>query len=160
MGIYCIDVSELQGNIDWKQLKEAGIELAMIRAGYGAGVIDLQFRKNAQGCNDTGISCGVYWFSYAYTPEMAEKEAEFCAETIEEYEISYPVCIDFEEASIRYARSRGREISKETAAEIIEKFCSRTEQLGYSAGYYSKRTGVVNPKKLCDVFKTEAPLKF
>ena len=30
-----IDVSSWQGEIDWKKVKESGIEFAMIREGYG-----------------------------------------------------------------------------------------------------------------------------
>lgn len=137
MSIHGIDVSEFQGNIDWSLVKAEGIQFAMLRAGYGSGTIDLQFRKNAEGCNRVGIPCGVYWFSYAYTPEMARQEAEHCIETIEEFEISYPVCIDFEYASVRYAESVGVIVTRELATEIIEAFCNRVEELGYFAMYYS-----------------------
>ncbi|MDO4313812.1 MAG: glycoside hydrolase family 25 protein [Eubacteriales bacterium] len=137
MSIHGIDVSEFQGNINWAQVKASGIQFAMLRAGYGSGTIDLQFRKNAEGCNREGIPCGVYWFSYAYTSEMARQEAEQCIETIEEYEISYPVCIDFEYASVRYAESLGVTVTRELAAEIVEAFCRRAEELGYFAMYYS-----------------------
>lgn len=137
MSIHGIDVSEFQGNINWTKVKMAGIQFAMLRAGYGSGTIDLQFRKNAEGCNREGIPCGVYWFSYACTPKMARQEAEYCIETIEEYEISYPVCIDFEYASARYAESIGVTITRALATEIIEAFCNRIEELGYFAMYYS-----------------------
>lgn len=137
MGIHGIDVSEFQGNIDWAQVKSKGIQFAMLRAGYGSGSIDPQFRRNAEECNRLGIPCGVYWFSYAYTPEMARLEAENCIETIEEFEISYPVCIDYEYASVRYAESVGVTITRELATQIIEAFCSRVEELGYFAMYYS-----------------------
>lgn len=137
MSIHGIDVSEFQGNVNWTQIKSQGIQFAMLRAGYGSGSIDPQFRKNAEECNRVGIPCGVYWFSYAYTPEMARREAEFCIETIEEFEISYPVCIDFEYASVRYAQSVGVTITRELATEIVEAFCSRVEELGYFAMYYS-----------------------
>lgn len=136
MSIHGTDVSEFQGNVNWTQIKAQGIQFAMLRAGYGSGSIDLQFRKNAEECNRLGIPCGAYWFSYAYTPEMARKEAEFCIETIEEFEISYPVCIDFEDASVRYARSVGVTVTRELAAEIIKAFCNRVEELGYSSMYY------------------------
>ena len=62
-----IDVSKHQGVIDWQKVKEAGIEFAMIRAGYGAGNVDAQADRNFSECNRLGVPCGVYWFSYAYT---------------------------------------------------------------------------------------------
>ena len=35
-----IDVSEHNGTLDWAKLKEAGVEFAIIRTGYGQGHID------------------------------------------------------------------------------------------------------------------------
>ena len=49
MSIFGIDVSRFQGNIDWAEVKRAGVELAMLRAGFGSGSIYVQFRRNAQG---------------------------------------------------------------------------------------------------------------
>ena len=109
----------------------------MIRSGFGAGEIDQQFRKCAQRYNDTGIPYGVYWHSYAYTPEMAEKEAKYCLETIEEFEITYPVCYLLEEDTFRYAKSKGVEITSELAQKMTEVFCREIAGAGYFAMYYS-----------------------
>ena len=40
-----IDVSQWQGEIDWKEVKNAGIKFAMIRAGYGKNNIDNKFHQ-------------------------------------------------------------------------------------------------------------------
>ena len=37
VGIYGIDVGEMQGNINWEQVKKEGVQFAMLRSGYGAG---------------------------------------------------------------------------------------------------------------------------
>lgn len=137
MSIHGIDVSEFQGNINWSDVKSSGIQFAMVRAGYGAGTIDPQFRNNAQGCNNAGLPLGVYWFSYAYTPEMARREAESCIETIEEYEVAYPVAFDFEYDSVRYAQTQGVTVTRELATSLAEAFLSRVEELGYFAMNYS-----------------------
>lgn len=34
---------------------------------------------------------GIYWFSYAYTEEMARKEANYCLNAIKNYDIDYPI---------------------------------------------------------------------
>lgn len=146
MSIQGIDVSEFQGNINWEAVKHAGIQFAMVRAGYGASNIDQQFRKNANECNRVGIPLGIYWFSYAYTALMAEQEAESCLETIEDFNVSYPVCFNFEYDSIRYANQRGISMSKRLASELATAFCSRVEKSGYFAMYYS------NPNYLSRVF--------
>ena len=107
MSIHGIDVSQHQGSIDWRKVKASGIQFAMLRAGYGANTVDGEFERNARGCMEAGIPFGVYWFSYAYTPEMARREAEKCISVIREYKVQYPVCYDFEYDSVRYARQMG-----------------------------------------------------
>jgi hypothetical protein len=74
----CIDVSDHQGNINWKKVKESGINYAIIRAGYGKGNYDSHFVKNISEAIKAGIKVGVYWFSYAHSVDMAKKEAKFC----------------------------------------------------------------------------------
>ena len=81
-----IDVSVHQGEIDWKKVKASGVRGAVIRAGYGKGNVDKTFIQNIEGAINAELDfIGVYWFSYAYTKEMALKEAIFCNETIEKY---------------------------------------------------------------------------
>lgn len=137
MSIQGIDVSQFQGEIDWGAVKESGIRFAMLRAGFGAGNIDEQFRNNAAACNRLGIPFGVYWFSYAYTPEGARLEADYCIEALADYEVQYPVAFDYEYASVDYGESQGAVITREVATSLVDAFCSRVEQLGYFAMYYS-----------------------
>ena len=107
MSIRGIDVSYFQGNVDWEAVKASGIRFAMLRAGYGVKTVDAQFKRNASECNRLGIPIGVYWFSYAYTTEMAQKEAEACIRTIQDFRIEYPVAFDYENESINYAKKNG-----------------------------------------------------
>ena len=137
MSIHGIDASEFQGTVNWEQVRAAGIQFAMLRAGLGIGTVDGQFRRNAQECNRLGIPFGVYWFSYAYTEELARQEAEACIRTIQDYEVQYPVCFDFEEASVSYAASLGVNVTPAMASAFVEAFCDRVEELGYFAMYYS-----------------------
>ena len=51
MSIHGIDVSGFQGSIDWKAVRASRIQFAMIRAGYGEGTVDQEFRRNASQCN-------------------------------------------------------------------------------------------------------------
>ena len=55
-----IDVSQWQGEIDWRKVKEWGAEFALIRAGYGrfAHQEDRQFRKNIAGAAAAGAGAG------------------------------------------------------------------------------------------------------
>lgn len=137
MSIHGIDVSGHQGNIDWRKVKASGIQFAMLRAGYGANNVDSEFERNAHGCMEEGIPFGVYWFSYAYTPEMARREAEKCISVIREYKVQYPVCYDFEYDSVRYAQQNGVQVTRTLSTRLVEAFCGRVEELGYFAMYYS-----------------------
>lgn len=53
-----IDVSSWQGNINWKNVKESGIEFAIIREGFGRkepNQIDKYFHKNIKEAQENGI---------------------------------------------------------------------------------------------------------
>lgn len=137
MSIHGIDVSKFQGSINWADVKNSGTQFVMIRAGYGQGNIDTEFRRNAEECNRLGIPFGVYWFSYAYTEDMARREADYCIEAVADYEVQYPVCFDFEYDSVDYAASQGVTITQSLATDLVNVFCSRVQDLGYFAMYYS-----------------------
>lgn len=132
-----IDVSKHNGTIDWAKVKEAGVQFAMIRAGYGANNIDAQFKRNISECNRLGIPCGVYWFSYAYTEEMARKEAEHCLTAIKPYKLDYPVAFDFEYDSVSYAAKKGVSMTKSLASKLVKAFCGAIEEAGYYAMNYA-----------------------
>ena len=112
-----VDVSVYQGNIDWNKAKADGIEFAIMRAGYGKYVSqkDKYFDQNMKNAKAAGLPCGVYWFSYALTPEDAIKEADACYEVIKNYKLEYPVSFDMETES-------QMKLPKETVAQIIEEF--------------------------------------
>lgn len=137
MSIHGIDVSSHQGEIDWERVKDSGVQFAMLRAGYGSGHEDGQFRRNASECNRIGLPFGVYWFSYAYNEGMARREAADCIRTIREYEVHYPVCMDFEYASVNYAAKHGVRVGRALATAIVETFCKKVEEEKYFAMYYS-----------------------
>lgn len=134
-----LDVSEFQGTINWPQVKSAGYQFAMLRAGYGFSTVDRQFRRNASECNRLGIPIGAYWFCYAISPETARQEADGCIEAISPYRFDYPICYDIEQATLNYAAQNGITITPQLATQIVSTFCNRLEERGYFAMYYSNR---------------------
>jgi hypothetical protein len=59
------------------------IDFALLRAGYGDTLsypnqIDTQWVRNYSECKRLGIPVGVYFYSYATTTTMAEREADSC----------------------------------------------------------------------------------
>lgn len=132
-----IDVSYADGRIDWRRVRKDRIEFAMVRAGFGDGNIDQEFERNARECNRERIPLGIYWFSYAYTREMARREAKQCVEIIRRYRVEYPVAFDFEEDSIDYAREHGVTITKDLATDFTREFCDEIRRAGYKPMFYT-----------------------
>ena len=133
-----IDVSYYQGNINWTSVANSGlVDFAIIRTGYGGENWSTQkdtcFEQNYSDCVANNIPVGVYHFSYATTPEMAKKEAEFCLYILNGRKLDYPVFYDIETAAHRAMDST-------TMAAIVEAFCSTIEAAGYDVALYSSPT--------------------
>ena len=123
-----IDVSAHQGKIDWTKVKT---DFAILRAGYGKEISqkDAQFEANYEGAKAAGIPVGVYWYSYAMTPEEAQKEAEVCLEVIKDKQFEYPIYFDVEE-------EKQLKLGKEKVSAIILAFLEKVEAAGYWVGLY------------------------
>lgn len=140
-----IDISFYQGTPDYGKVKSE-VDGIIVRAGYGQNNIDNQFTRNMKECNRLGIPVGVYWFSYAYTEEMARQEAQYCLAAIKPYKVELPVCFDFEYDSVDYAKRKGVVITKELATKLVHAFCGEIEKAGYYAMNYT------NPAYLAQYF--------
>lgn len=134
-----LDISKHNGEINWKSLKEAGIEFVIIRAGYGRNVVDVRFHENIKNAIANDMIVGIYWFSYAYTVDMAREEAEMCLKTIEPYkeDIYLPIFYDFEYDSVRYANNNGVAITRSKATAFADAFCQTIKRGGYPCGIYT-----------------------
>lgn len=138
------DFSVHNGRIDWDRLNEAGVDFVILRAGYGKNNIDERFYDNANACMRLGIPFGIYWFSYAYTVEMAEREAEYALDAVKKYRLQCPVAYDLEYDTVRYAGTKGITIGKEMATAMAMAFCSRVDRAGYMAVNYSNQDYLKN----------------
>lgn len=147
-----IDVSSHQGLIDWAKDKAAGIEFAIIRAGYGKyeSQVDSRFEQNAFGALSAGLHVGVYWFSYATTPDEAKEEARLCADTIAPYKgkFDFPVYFDYEYDSERYSKEQGITPTQELREALAEAFCTEIEAQGWRAGVYTNNDYLKNRWRL------------
>ena len=132
-----VDVSTFQQTIDWSQVKQDGIVGAMIRAGYGFGTVDNQYRANVTGCENNGIPYGMYHYSYATNIEDAKKEAEFFINNAKGTSPSYPLAIDVEEAS-------QAAMGKEALTAMILAFCDMVKSAGYQPMLYTNLNWATN----------------
>ena len=96
-----IDVSDNQGRIDWKKVKEAGCQFAVLRSVRRSGRPDRQFGANVSGCRENGIPFEVYKYTYAAVPSQAVEEAEQVAGLLAEYGLSCRVWWDVEDRSLK-----------------------------------------------------------
>jgi GH25 family lysozyme M1 (1,4-beta-N-acetylmuramidase) len=134
-----IDVSEHQGIIDWKKVKDDGIEFAILRVGY-AVTLDKQFLNNVKGCQDNNIPFGVYLFSYATDVNEAVAEAKFVLEKIKDFEVEYPVIFDYEYDSVRYFEKINKsKPSNELINQMASAFLLEIEKAGYYAMNYMNK---------------------
>ena len=92
-----IDVSVYQGDIDFEQVKNSGIEVVYIRAGYGFSVTDPKFEENYTNATKAGLKCGAYYFVTARNTEQAYLQATRFAELISGKTFAARPAMDFEE---------------------------------------------------------------
>ena len=97
-----VDVSYYQGDIDWKQVKEAGFTFAIIRVGgrgYGdeGGLYeDTLAQQNYEGAKAAGLKVGAYFFSQAITELEAREEAWYALELTSGWDMDLPLVYDWE----------------------------------------------------------------
>ena len=133
-----IDVSYWQQNVNWQQVKDAGIEFAMIRIGWRGsekGVLaeDDFVHQNFQGASAAGLQVGGYFFSQAISVEEAIEEAEYALSIIEGYDVQMPIVYDWEYISWD---SRTGFVSKRTLTECTKAFCDTIRAAGYEPMIY------------------------
>lgn len=140
-----IDVSSHQGEIDWQQVKDAGVEFVFIRVGRrgtteGQLYKDESAQQNYEGAKAVGLKVGAYFFSQAITPKEAEEEAWFTLKEIADWELDLPVVYDWEWGG---EESRTTNLSPSILTQCNLSFC----QIIYSAGlepmvYFNEHQGL------------------
>lgn len=129
-----IDVSEHNGIIDWKAIKRAGVEFAIIRSSYGHFVEDQQFRRNVKECERYKIPYGLYHYSYVANHAQMKEEAEGFLRQCRSCKPAYPCFIDMEDADGWKARHG---LSDAMNIETVYYTCDTLEKAGYYPGVYA-----------------------
>ena len=132
-GLKGIDVSTFQGDIDWEKVKNAGIDFAVIRCGFGSNIEkydDAKWKRNADECTRLGIPFGAYLYSYAENTDEAESEAAHALRLLEGYELSLPVYLDLEDNMVAGC-------SNEVIGQMADVFCTALQDAGYEVGVYA-----------------------
>lgn len=137
-----IDVAKYQGTIDWEQALASGIEFAMIRVGYrglvnGEITADETAKYNLQEAQKQGIKLGAYFFSTAVTEEEAIEEANWVADFISQYSITYPVAYNCE--GFQDPENRQYGLTKAKRTDIALAFLKTIEERGYEGMFYASK---------------------
>ncbi len=149
-----IDVSTWQKNIDYKAVKSAGIDGAIIRCGvtlWGTQEMerDSMFEQHYAGFKAAGVPLGAYYYSAADSVEKAKKEANFCISLLKGKQFDYPIYYDIEN------NERQSNLSKDVLTAIAVTFCEALENAGYWVGVYANTnwfTNKLNHAKLSSLY--------
>lgn len=141
-----IDVSEYQGQIDWRKVKAAGIDFAFIRLGgrgYQSGEIydDAYFSVNFLNAKRAGIKVGVYFFSMAINVKEAIDEAYYVRNKLRGRSLDLPIAFDFEDVK---GPQRTQFLKKEERNAIANAFLSKIEDFGYQGILYANPNWLKN----------------
>lgn len=140
-----LDVSKWQGNINFQQVKDAGVEFVFIRIGTQKGidgeyVIDPYFEQNIKGFQSVGIPVGVYFYTYANSNKAASKDAKWVIENLKPYKLELPVVFDWENWSFYQEFDK----SFYNLTQMANTFLSTIEKAGYKAMLYSSKNYLEN----------------
>lgn len=130
-----IDVSEWQGDIDFKKVKEAGIDVVYIRAGQGFSYEDSKFERNYEEAEKNELKIGVYHYVTARSVEDAKLQAKFFASLISNKKIDCKLAMDFE----TFGNLNNYEINEIALAYLKElEQLTKKELIVYSNTYNAK----------------------
>lgn len=133
------DISVYQGNVDMKRVRDAGCKRVALRAGYGKNNVDQRYIANAEACYNLNVDTMIYWYSYAYTAEMAANEAQYAIAQAKKFWQVCPIAYDFEYDSVNYARKNGVAVTKTMATDFAIAFLKAVKRAGYIPVLYTNR---------------------
>ncbi len=137
-----IDVSKYQANINWEQVKQAGVQFVIIRIGYrgyGSGTLvqDPMFEQHLTNARNAGLRVGVYFFSQAVNENEAREEAQACVYVLNKRGLDYPIYFDTEASGASNGGGRADGLGKADRTKCAIAFCEEIKALGYQPGVYA-----------------------
>lgn len=130
MAVKGVDISEMNGDVDFQDLKAAGIKFVLIRCGYGSdypGQQDEEFEANVRKAEASKMPYGVYHFAYAKNAAGGRAEAAHALRLIGNHRPVYGVWYDMEDDS-----TLGGDL-----AGAADAFCSTIKENGLYPGVYA-----------------------
>lgn len=147
--------------LDWKAIKAAGIDFAILRTGYmGAGnvwVADPTYEMNYADAKAAGLAVGVYFYSYASDESELDAELEQLLLQLEGKQFEYPIYFDIEDDSI------ANDEQKELLTSLCTKFIDVMRANGYYGAVYTNQKWLTNYllgtslRYYCDIWYARYP---
>ena len=134
-----IDISEHQGEIDFKKVKDAGVKYVILRIGFrGAtqGLLyeDTMFKEYYEGAKKEDLKIGIYFFSQAINKQEAIEEAEYVLKLVKDLSFDLPIAFDYEDMP---GGSRIDHLNREERTENAIAFLERIKRNNYPCMLYS-----------------------
>lgn len=111
-----IDVSAVQGTINWKTVAEFGIRFAWCKATEGANYTDPTALRNLDGCREADIPCGAYLFARVGQDPVAQVKRLW--DSVGAVMPNLPVGLDFESMPHGYDPAKAVQDAEALVSEI------------------------------------------
>ena len=129
---YCgVDISRWQGTVDWKKVKDNGVDFAILRC--FAKSKDTTFDTNYAGAAAQNIPVGAYVYMYATSAEAAAAEAQNAVAALDGRALTLPLFLDIEDSKVLA-------LSKTTLLSLVLSELQIFENAGYKAGIYTSQS--------------------
>lgn len=147
-----IDVSKHNGKIDFKKVKDSGIDFVIIRVGYGgsAPVKDEKYEENYNNAKANGLFVGAYIYSYADSTSDIIQEKEAVIKWLAGKHLDLPVFLDLED-------EKTSKCNKVEITSFATEFCTYIKNKGYKAGIYANKNWLLNKIDVNNLFKNIMP---
>jgi lysozyme len=123
MPVKGIDVSYWQGDIDWAQVRAAGVDFAYLKATEGGDHIDPKFHENWHAAKRAGLPRGAYHFIYWCRP--AREQALWFMLNVPQDPEALPPVLDLEWNG--HSPTCSKRIAAKTAREMIDTLLAAME---------------------------------
>ena len=135
-----IDVSKWQGNVNFKAVKDAGVEFVIMRIGSQRSpgeeiLMDVKFKEYYKAAKDVGLNVGVYVYNTAISPDDGVKTAKWVMKELNGDKLDFPIAYDFED----WSEFNDFKISLHTLSASYLAFEKELQKNGYDAMLYSSK---------------------
>ena len=131
-----IDISRHNGEVDFRKVKESGIEFVFIKASEGATHRDSLFVKNLEKAGEAGLKTGAYHF-FRYDTGGVDQAVNFL-QAVGSRHLDMGLVIDVEDTG------NPSDVSPEDVKRRLESMVEYMNMLGYRVMIYTNLDGYYN----------------